>query len=74
MTNSVTKFSPVHSRLLGPTGLGACHRPRKTLANDIGKAIYTTDIQNAGGTPYVREVKMTKMHYKYLWGRLTKKG
>ena len=74
MTNSVTKFSPVHSRFLGPTGLGTCLRPRKTLANDIGKAICTTGICKADGLPYVKRVKMAKMHYRYLWSGLAEKG
>ena len=35
-------------------------------ANKKGKAMYTTGIWNAGGAPYVREAKKTRMYYNGL--------
>ena len=55
MANPITKFSPVHSRPLGPPGLRSCLRPRKTLTNDVGREMCTTGIYKADEAPYVRQ-------------------
>ena len=55
MANPITKFSPVHSRPLGPTGLRSCLRPRKTLTNDVGREKCTTGVYKADEAPYVRQ-------------------